>query len=250
MTMKDHRVLLNVSLMVFAVHWGLILWLSVTSETPIRILPVEKLAVQTIQLQPQVTVAETESKSESEQKPEPEPEPEPPKPEPPKPKPAPPKPAPSKPKPKPNPKPKPTPEPKKTPSQKPKIDPALLSKAQQSLAKVRQGGSKSSGGGTPNVASLQSLSIDTKATQKDLSYRDELAARLRTLLKFPEMGAVEIQLTITKTGSVKNVKVLNTESKENEKYVAKVLPTLQMPTFGNRFGSAAEHTFAITLSNE
>jgi len=227
--MQNHRVLLHISLAVIGVHWVVVLWLAVTSDQPIRFLPAEKLVVQTINLQPTEVVSLDPCEVELE------PVPVPPKPTP---KPAPPKPTP----------PKPKPIVQKTPTKKPKIDPALVSKAQQSLAKVRKGGTSNTT--QPKVAALQSLNIDTKANQKEVSYRDELAARLRTLLKFPEMGAVEIQLTITRTGAVKKVQVLKTESKENEEYIAKTLPSLQMPTFGTRFGSASEHTFAITLSNE
>lgn len=225
---------------------------------------------------------------EEEPTPEPEPEPEPtppPKPKPhlikkasPKPPPKPPaaKPVVKKATPKPASKPKPvvkkaTPK-KTTPPAPPKPDPKveaakkkkqeLFARAQGTLAKMNKKEAPSS-----PVASLDqvkipshlgSLAVDSLhfddpsagLTIRERSYREELASRLKLLLKLPEYGLVKLKLTLSRAGKVIKVDVLSSESALNRSHIQKTLPSLSFPSFGDNFGSESSHTFQITLSSD
>lgn len=87
-------------------------------------------------------------------------------------------------------------------------------------------------------------------SQREATYRDELAGRLKLLLKLPEYGDVKVNLTLNRSGGVDKVVVVNTESSANRKYIEKILPTLSFPPFGANFDSLTQYTFVITLSNE
>jgi len=70
------------------------------------------------------------------------------------------------------------------------------------------------------------------------------------LLRLPDYGDVKVNLTLDRTGKVFKISVINAESVANRKYIEKALPEMSFPEFGTNFASAAEYTFAITLSNE
>jgi colicin import membrane protein len=87
-------------------------------------------------------------------------------------------------------------------------------------------------------------------SEREIGYRDELAGRLKLLLRLPEYGEVKIKLTLEKTGKVANVVVVSSESSANKKYIEKELPSLSFPPFGTNFNGSSQYTFAVTLSNE
>lgn len=160
----------------------------------------------------------------------------------------------------------------------PKIDPKaeaakakqrqLLAKAQESIAKIDQNrgnmaATASSLGAFSTTAmpgKIESLHIDALPEESgaigsslnvhERSYRDEVAARLKLLLKLPEHGEVKIKLTLTRSGGVKKMAVLNAQSAANRSYIEKKVPTLNFPAFGDNFEGLPDYTFLVSLSNE
>jgi hypothetical protein len=82
------------------------------------------------------------------------------------------------------------------------------------------------------------------------SYREELSERLRSLLRLPEHGDVEVKMTVESTGKIRQFSILKSLSDLNRSYIEKHLQGLQLPRFGKEFGNAREHVFLITLSSE
>jgi colicin import membrane protein len=139
----------------------------------------------------------------------------------------------------------------------------LLTKAQENIAKIAQSRDKVSSGkvaetsilGVPGpISRLQVEELSDGNFQsfsdREVGYREELASRLKLLLRLPEYGAVKVKLTLERTGKVVKVIVIGTESSANRSYIEKTLPTLTFPAFGTGFGDAAQHTFSISLSND
>jgi colicin import membrane protein len=134
----------------------------------------------------------------------------------------------------------------------------LLSRAKENMKKVASGNLLAdvalAAVATPQkIEALQSdaLLIDTPTVlnSQEISYRDELAHRLKLLMKLPEYGELQLKLTLDRSGKVVTVKILQSASKSNRTHVEKILPTLKMPAFGKNFGNQAEYTFSITMSN-
>lgn len=140
----------------------------------------------------------------------------------------------------------------------------LLADAEERIAKIGAGHGKVDPGKSSKLASvalpsaLSSLHIDAlpdtpgaaPLSFKEASYRDELAGRLKLLLRLPEYGDVRVKLTLERSGKVSKVVVESSASKANGKYIEKTLPGLTFPPFGTNFGNEAHYTFSITLSNE
>lgn len=148
------------------------------------------------------------------------------------------------------------PAPKKTETKKADVKPKtvmnpkqkeLLAKAQEKIAKIQ------SVKNTPVKLPMPDLiALDAEPDLNDMviGYRDELAGRLKLMLRLPEFGEVKIKLTLDKSGRVIKVIVISSESDLNRKYVENELPSLPLPAFGNNFNGMTEYTFPITLSNE
>ena len=102
---------------------------------------------------------------------------------------------------------------------------------------------------------LGSLSVDAEILNdgkdsfnvREVSYRNELASRLKNVLKLPENGEVKIKLTIGSTGKFINLIVTGFESKKNRKYIEEAIKKLTFPSFSGNFNNATEYTFSITL---
>lgn len=168
-----------------------------------------------------------------------------------------------------------TPPKKVQPPVKPKVDARaeavktqqrkLLAQAQENIAKISQSRDKitavktsaSSLPGPKIPGPVDKLQIDAlpgvelKALSKsETSYCDELASRLKLLLRLPEYGAVKVKLTLDRTGQFIKVSVVSAESNANRNYIEKTLPTMRYPSFGGNFGELGQYTFVITLSND
>jgi colicin import membrane protein len=140
----------------------------------------------------------------------------------------------------------------------------LIAEAQESIAKI--GAVRDTvtpgKGGSPSLTAVSSIPISLhidampavagapELSFKEVAYRDELAGRLKLFLKLPEYGDVKVKLTLERSGKVVKVVVDSAESATNKKYIEKTLPTVSFPPFGSNFGSDAQYTFSITLSNE
>ncbi len=171
--------------------------------------------------------------------------------------------------------------PAKAAPEKPKVDPKveaakakaqqemeskqkkLLAAAQESIAKMDQSRAKinsvKSNPGSIAVApaAITSLQIDTLPLSNgtplspgEKNYRDELASRLKLMLKLPDHGDVQLKLTLDRTGKATKVSVVKSESSANRSYIEKTLPNLKFPSFGSHFENMSEYTFIIQLSNE
>lgn len=139
----------------------------------------------------------------------------------------------------------------------------LVSQAQERMGKISQTRDKLSSSKSLNSINtklphaITSLQIDALPTSdvpqlsdREISYRDEIAGRLKLLLRLPDYGDVKIKLTLERTGKIAKVVVVSSESDANRKYIEKILPDLTFPAFGTRFSNAEQYTFTITLSNE
>lgn len=140
---------------------------------------------------------------------------------------------------------------------------ALLNSAQKSIAKIERthdklGASQEITQVAPAIPRpIESLQIETLSIEKSqnltpqqIGYHEELASRLKLLLRLPDYGEVKIKLTIERTGCFVKVAIVSAESASNRKYIEKTLPTLKYPSFGSHFGSVEQCTFAIALSND
>lgn len=142
---------------------------------------------------------------------------------------------------------------------------AALAKAKENLAKMNQTRDKMSASPSVNLDTttlpkeLASLHVDALSLRgdggasdwgiKESSYSDEVAYRLKMNLKLPDYGAVTIKLTLERTGKVKKVEILKSESNKNKTYVESKIPTIVFSPFGQKFQGVSENTFVITLKN-
>lgn len=140
---------------------------------------------------------------------------------------------------------------------------AMIASALSSLDKSKNLQSKRAATSSKNeiatapalISSLHSeslISIDdgSGASLERSSYSRELSQRLKLLLKLPEYGEVEVNLTLSRSGKVIAVKCLKYKSTKNARYLEKKLPESTFPGFGDHFPSEQEHTFHLHLSNE
>ncbi len=139
----------------------------------------------------------------------------------------------------------------------------LIASAQKSIAKIGQSHDTLAEGSAVSFASttlpgrIDNLQVETfreeaaePLTSQEITYYDELASRLKLLLRLPEFGEVKIRLTLTRAGRFVKVSIVRAESNANRKYIEKTLPTVKYPSFGNNFSQMNEYTFVIALSNE
>jgi colicin import membrane protein len=156
--------------------------------------------------------------------------------------------------------------PKKTEASKPAKKPAetaqlydamrkkqlkLLSQAKERIGKIQKAPFTKDAASTIAPAKIEALQIDQLSidTPQEISYKDELSQRLKSLMKLPEYGEVRLKLTLNRSGKVMKVKILQSDSASNQKHVEEALPSLKMPPFGKNFENQAEYTFTITMSN-
>lgn len=141
----------------------------------------------------------------------------------------------------------------------------LLAKAQENLEKMEKTRDKINSNSSVKLEktlipkSIESLQIDalpsgqsvsTELNTKEISYRDEVAYRLRLALRLPDYGTVKVKLIINNTGNVHQIQIMNSENQKNKEYIERTLPTLLFPSFGSRFDGASQYTFLITLNND
>ncbi|HRD55110.1 MAG TPA: hypothetical protein PLC42_01805 [Parachlamydiaceae bacterium] len=125
---------------------------------------------------------------------------------------------------------------------------ALIAAAKSNLAKANKTFSKKE---DASSIALGPLSFEQEGKIGDtiwqLGYRDELASRLQSLLKFPEKGEVKIKLTLERSGKVLKLLIDSFESKKNRDYIEKTVKNLDFPSFQGDFNEFSEYTFSITL---
>ena len=160
-----------------------------------------------------------------------------------------------KPKTKSNPKPKSKPKiVKKKTAKKQPISSKLLKELEDSLDKIEKT-PKNTKVHNPNdnnikpLPTLQSLEMDAFETPHQANYLQNVVFYLKNYLSFPEVGEVNIKLTIGKFGNVVSVKVLQSESKKNEQYITETLPSISFPNFSREYPDEKIKDFVIHLKN-
>lgn len=139
----------------------------------------------------------------------------------------------------------------------------LMAKAKESIAKISQNRDKQPSYSSSNIAeanipkAIESLQIDTlflgdtvTLTTREVSYRDEIAHRLKLGLRLPDYGEVKIKLTLERSGKVSNLQIVSSKNQKNKQYIEKTLPTLTFAGFGDNFKGLDQYTFTICLNNE
>lgn len=158
-------------------------------------------------------------------------------------------------KPKPKPAPKPVESEKKAEEPKKNIikDASLIAKAKENIAKITKTSDKTNTS-EPQSSAPQPKHANNKESEllssHEMDYRDELAGRLKLILRLPEYGMVNVRLTVDRRGRVKKIEIIAAESETNKKYIESELPQLVFPAFGSNFGGEPDHTFLISLNNE
>lgn len=94
---------------------------------------------------------------------------------------------------------------------------------------------------------VETLKIDGV---EDHGYYSQLAACLKENLRLPEFGEVRVSLTLDCRGKVIQVKIISAQNENNKRYVEKILPKVNFPSFDQAFKNEKEHTFSITLAND
>lgn len=125
----------------------------------------------------------------------------------------------------------------------------LIAKAQQSISKIDKERAKLSPSQSGKSSLLSQLSFNEELEAGEIGYYEDLAGRLKSMLRLPERGDVEIELTISRAGTFQGVKVVKTKSDINRDYVVKAIKELRYPPFNKHFDGEKEHTFKITLSD-
>lgn len=129
-----------------------------------------------------------------------------------------------------------------TAAKKPKINAEALAQVKANLQKIDHQATAAA----PAVTAAVAVTSDVSAPRP---YEDLLAERLHLLLTLPDYGDVTIRLKLSRMGKVLNVSIVKSASEENRQYVQKTVPNLSLPPFGRSFGSDADHTFQLVLSN-
>ena len=135
------------------------------------------------------------------------------------------------------------PAPQEKPTQAP-VSNAMLAKVKENLGKIDMNSAKVS-----LKSDFKGLSESTLQVQ-ERAYRDELAARLKLMLRLPEAGEVNLKLTLARKGEVLKMEILSSESALNRSYIEKNLPQIKMPAFDNLFGTVTQYTFTITMRGD
>lgn len=135
----------------------------------------------------------------------------------------------------------------------------LVQQANESLAKIGQKSNntepspKKSAQVPERIEKLSFVgvqSLETATSSFDNGYPSELGVHLRALLQLPEIGNVEVELVVNRLGGVEKLTIISSQNKRNSDYIAKKLPTLSLPRFGENFSGEKSHAFHITLTNE
>ncbi len=105
----------------------------------------------------------------------------------------------------------------------------------------------------PSSLVLNSLQGSKEFTISKLSLTDDdfsasLIGYLQAFLHLPELGEVQIQLTLRKDGKVENMKVITANSEKNKKYLEQELPKLSFPQ--SYLDSFSSRSFLLTFCNK
>ncbi|MCB1118126.1 MAG: hypothetical protein KDK50_06070 [Chlamydiia bacterium] len=129
---------------------------------------------------------------------------------------------------------------KKTPAKKPlPPKPKPKPKASDVLAEVKK-----------NLQKIDSASTTKKVEAKTVAYATILMQRLQSSLNLPEEGNVKLELELRADGKVMGVKILQTHSELNARYLEEILPTLSLPNFVGDLQGRKIHIFTLTVCHD
>jgi len=140
----------------------------------------------------------------------------------------------------------PQPSPKKQPAVQNSALASLAKELEKTLAHMQTGSEQRS---KPSAWQKTVLQIDAPEESTN-DYVPLLTHFLHTALHLPDFGAVKMQLTVRRDGSVVKLLVLKTESEENRKYLEKQIPLLRFPPLQGEYAKKGEHVFVLTFCNE
>ncbi len=142
---------------------------------------------------------------------------------------------------------------KKPPTPTPSTDKQeVAAKVRASLAQLRHDPATPSTA-APLVIALPVTAVataDVPQATVEPSYLDELAIRLKAVLRLPEYGEVKADITLDRTGKVLALRILAAESSANRRYVEATVPKSKFPDFGKHFEGETQHVFTLILSND
>ena len=93
---------------------------------------------------------------------------------------------------------------------------------------------------------LGSLEYEESSASADII--SSLVGYLQGYLHLPDIGEVQIQLTLYKNGKIETMKVIKAESEKNRKYLEEQLPKLSFP--GINLDSVSSRSFLLTFCNK
>ena len=106
----------------------------------------------------------------------------------------------------------------------------------------------------PKVVSSLHIEKESPAIEElsedEMGYEKELVTRLQLLLRLPEKGDVQIELSLNRNGSVQTIRILNSQSSRNVSYIQQTLPSVQFPGFGAYFKGEKQRSFNLTLTSQ
>ncbi|MCB1118890.1 MAG: hypothetical protein KDK65_02920 [Chlamydiia bacterium] len=101
------------------------------------------------------------------------------------------------------------------------------------------------------------IALDSVATISDdlahnakVGYRHQLASYLKLYLELPEVGDVDMELTLNRQGQVVQVTHVTSQSDTNRAYIQRMVPTLIFPPFDDSVGKELQQTFFIHFQND
>lgn len=96
------------------------------------------------------------------------------------------------------------------------------------------------------------ISEDFASEKKEISlqYQEMLILELQSALHLPDYGDVEVKLTISSNGRVKEIKVLSSQSEKNKNYLKDELPRITLATAAFAFPDRKEKSLIINFKNK
>lgn len=98
----------------------------------------------------------------------------------------------------------------------------------------------------PLPAPAQIAAAEESSSEED--FASSLVGYLQTFLHLPELGEVQIQLTLRKDGKVDNIKIMRSESEKNRKYLEIEIPKLSFPSMYTE--AAGSRPLLLTFCNQ
>jgi hypothetical protein len=123
----------------------------------------------------------------------------------------------------------------------------ILNELKESLSKIETTAPPESSLSLPKK--IQSLQIDHADKKEETDYLVSLAYALKESLELPEHGDVKLELTVSHTGRVLKLRILQALSEKNRRYLELNLPQMSLPPFNEDLKNENAHTFTLTFCN-